>query len=209
MKLRVIKVGGSLCSWQGLGDGIRGWLAAHSVPPATNLLVVGGGTLVDVVRDWDETHRLSEAFSHWTSIRLLRTTTQLVHELCPELTLLETPEQLQQFVEQTRNSSPTSSRAALVQAAAYYGMPGQPTLPESWDVTSDSLAALLAGQLDAEELVLLKSCAAAGDSDSLEAWSQAGGVDPQFSSLVHPGCRVRWVNLRAFDSEQIINDGRR
>ena len=35
-------------------------------------------------------------------------------------------------------------------------------LPHSWDVTSDSIAAWLAGALDAERLVLIKSAGASG-----------------------------------------------
>ncbi len=52
-------------------------------------------------------------------------------------------------------------------------------LPQSWDLTSDSLAAWLAGKLRAEKLLLIKSvdCPVAQAAKEL---AEAGIVDPLF-----------------------------
>jgi aspartokinase-like uncharacterized kinase len=53
---------------------------------------------------------------------------------------------------------------------------GRPDIPESWDVTSDSLAAWLAAELAADALVLVKSVAVAPGS-SVEELARRGVVD--------------------------------
>ena len=67
-------------------------------------------------------------------------------------------------------------------------------LPESWDVTSDSIAAHVAHRLQAAELVLLKSTAAP-DAASAEVLSAAGYVDAYFPQAAGE-LFVRCVNLR-------------
>ena len=49
--LRVIKLGGSLLGWPEWPARLHSWLTAQT--PAANVLVVGGGALADVVREWD------------------------------------------------------------------------------------------------------------------------------------------------------------
>ncbi len=48
MSLRVIKLGGSLLTLPDWHERFLHWLAKE--PPATNLLVIGGGELVDCLR---------------------------------------------------------------------------------------------------------------------------------------------------------------
>ena len=62
----------------------------------------------------------------------------------------------------------------------------------SWEATSDSLAAWLAGQIGAERLVLAKSCAVpVAISSSAQALSAAGIVDAGFPEFVE-GCAFGW-----------------
>jgi hypothetical protein len=68
-------------------------------------------------------------------------------------------------------------------------------LPESWDVTGDSLAALLALDLCADELLLLKSISCPDGIDDQSAAEQ-GFVDSHFLELARPLNRIHWVNLR-------------
>jgi aspartokinase-like uncharacterized kinase len=73
----------------------------------------------------------------------------------------------------------------------------QSLLPHSWDVTSDSIAAIIACSLAADELVLLKSgdCPAERSPKALAA---AGYVDRYFPTAVAPlAGTVRMVNLRS------------
>ena len=70
-----------------------------------------------------------------------------------------------------------------------------PALPHSWDVTSDSIAAHLAGRLGAAELVLLKS-ALPGDGATPEELAATGFVDRHFPQVLG-SYAVRIVNLRS------------
>jgi hypothetical protein len=70
------------------------------------------------------------------------------------------------------------------------------SLPHNWDTTTDSLAALLAQRVSAQELVLLKSCEVPeqwrpGDRRAAEV------VDRAFAGIAHGLTCVRLVNLRA------------
>jgi aspartokinase-like uncharacterized kinase len=58
-------------------------------------------------------------------------------------------------------------------------------------VTSDSLAAWLAGEIDATRLVVVKSCASTVDVRNVRALTQAGVVDAYFARYVE-GCKFSW-----------------
>jgi aspartokinase-like uncharacterized kinase len=55
-----------------------------------------------------------------------------------------------------------------------------PSIAASWDITSDSLAAWLAGNLRADRLVVVKSVALAEGSVSATVLARRGVVDPAF-----------------------------
>src|SRR5207248_9110984 len=58
----VVKVGGSLYDLPDLADRLRRWLSALAAPRV--LLVPGGGPTADVIRTFDQRHRLGEEASH-------------------------------------------------------------------------------------------------------------------------------------------------
>ena len=66
------------------------------------------------------------------------------------------------------------------------------TLPHSWDATSDSVAAFVAGALDAVRLDLVKP-----------AEVTQGGVDACFASVVPAGLEVRILGWERFVEESL------
>lgn len=68
-------------------------------------------------------------------------------------------------------------------------------LPESWDTTSDSLAARLARVVGAQELVLFKSMTHAVECNTPQAWVEQGIVDAAFADTLPDGVSVQIVNL--------------
>ena len=72
-------------------------------------------------------------------------------------------------------------------------------LPESWDVTSDSLAAAVSNMYAAEELVVMKSSDAPSDESDLEWLANVGFVDPFFADLAEGIDQVRFVNLQTYE----------
>lgn len=184
--VRVIKLGGSLLDGAELPARLRTWMAAQS--PAANLLIVGGGPLVDALRALDSAHRFSAETSHWLAIRAMGVTARLVAELVPEAC----------FVDDAAKFwfDPAGPLSILdVESFLRAEQGREDALPASWDVTSDSIAARVAQVLEAAELVLLKS-ALPPEPMSLEQLAETGFVDAFFP--IAAGCLrvVRLVNLR-------------
>jgi aspartokinase-like uncharacterized kinase len=182
---RVIKLGGSLLDWPELAPSFRRWLVAQS--DALNIMIVGGGPIVDAVRLLDCRHRLAAVTAHWLSVRGMCLTAQFVSGLLPEATRVRGLDQLQL-------SAASGLQILEVERFLREDQASADALPCGWEVTSDSIAARIATHLKARELVLLKSTlpARAASRDGL---AQCGLVDSYFARA---SCElmVRFVNLR-------------
>lgn len=185
---RVIKLGGSLLDLPDWHSRLPRWLFRQ--PPATNYLVVGGGAMVDQMRETPAlSWRLSTAQIHWLAIRAMAMQAECVLAFLPNARRLT----------DTNIPNDTDATVALWMVDAWHFMrqeepllPG-PALPESWDVTSDSIAARFARAVDAHELVLLKS-ALPGDGTTRRLAVEGGYVDRCFA-LAAADLAVRCVNL--------------
>ncbi|MBZ0169907.1 Uridylate kinase [Candidatus Methylomirabilis lanthanidiphila] len=141
----VIKVGGSLGTWKGIGkllDSIERWKGS------TNVLVVpGGGVFADLVRAEYRRSRLSERAAHRMAVLAMD---QYGLQLCDLASRAEPASSLNQVMQVIRGGRlpvylPSRSLARR-----------DPFKP-SWEVTSDSIAAYIAGLVKADALLLLKS----------------------------------------------------
>jgi 5-(aminomethyl)-3-furanmethanol phosphate kinase len=189
---RVIKLGGSLLDGDDLAARLRRWLSVQ--PPAANVVIVGGGSIVEQVRAFDRLHSLPPAAAHWLAVRAMSLTATLLAELLPEASLVSS-------LAQIRGSTQSGLLILDVERFLREDQDGSNPLPCCWDVTSDSIAARVATVLHAQELVLLKSALPAGPP-SREAWSRAGYVDAYFAR-VSSGLGVRAVNLRDDDFPEV------
>jgi 5-(aminomethyl)-3-furanmethanol phosphate kinase len=181
--VRVIKLGGSLLDWPELSASFRRWLSSQA--PAANVVVVGGGALVDALRRLDE--RVSPEAAHWLSIRAMSLTAAMLAEL-----LGETPP-IKALAEVRRNES-AGVQIFEVEPFLREDARGHDPLPCDWSVTSDSIAARVAVTLAARELVLLKSTLPTAPL-SREALARSGFVDAYFPRAA-AGLAVRCVDLR-------------
>jgi aspartokinase-like uncharacterized kinase len=189
--LRVIKLGGSLLDWPELPSRFRDWLKRQS--PAVNVVIVGGGSIVDAVRTIDKRQRLPEEVAHWLAVRAMSVTAQLVAHWVPDTALVTRLDALQLEVPSVQV---LDVEQFLRDDSSADG------LPRGWHVTSDSIAARAARALAADELVLLKSTMPTNQS-SREAWCASGLVDEYFRHVSH-GRQLRFVNLRDPDFAQAI-----
>lgn len=146
------------------------------------MFVVGGGERVDQVRTWSERFGLSESESHWLSIETMQLNAIDFGFRMPNCSV----------VEQVCALS-TDPAVGVVFAPRDWLRNLDPPLPESWDVTSDSIAARLACEIGAE-LVLMKS-ATPHSQLTLQSLAEIGFVDRYFPNLNIPR-PIRWVNLR-------------
>ena len=191
----VVKIGGSLLDLPDLGERLRRHLA--SLQPRPVALLVGGGPTTDAVRTLDRIHGLGEATAHDLALRGLTLNTHaLAHLLGEDRIVGSRAEVLAAWAIPKLALFDPWSLLYTLEAEA-----GTALLPHTWEATSDSVALVLAGQLGATELHLLKSVGPAGPLD-------AGGlhprdvVDPCFVDLWRrwPSLRVEVVPLRPLPS---------
>ena len=137
----VVKVGGGLLRDQGLGGLRRACDEIAEMALSRPVLVVpGGGPFADAVRAVDELVGLSDATAHALALRAMDQLGVLLRPLLPGADVLA-------------ELVVPRSLALLEAAPAFTSRSG---VPESWTVTSDSLAVLAAGAIGAQEAILLK-----------------------------------------------------
>lgn len=199
--IRVIKLGGSLLSLPDLYERFNDWLDAQS--PARNVIVTGGGIVVDAIRALDAIHHFSAALTHWVCVDLMSTSARLASDLLGLKNVISTELELRDFLERR----PSTSAIACIQPTAYYtpaiAMQRKCPLPESWDCTSDSIAAWLACSIAAEQLVLMKSVdidfvATSGlSSAEIQSLADCEAVDPVFPTACQAIRNIQFFNLRS------------
>jgi aspartokinase-like uncharacterized kinase len=182
MIIRVIKFGGSLLNTGDVMPEFMSWLERQT--PANHVFIAGGGAVVDCIRDWQKIHGLDDERCHRLSIQAMSLTARLLHCLIPNSVMTENIENLNQATDRITVLDPLKWLIA------------DDTLPRSWSVTSDSIAAELARQLVADELVLLKSRLPAKLATDLAELAEDGLIDPYFPTAAASLPRVRLVNLR-------------
>lgn len=207
-EVRVVKVGGSLLDVPNLGERLVSWVSQQ--PSAVNLFVVGGGGMVDAVRDLDSKHHFDANFVHWHCVDLLDKTSAILNELLPrslEHRWIRLRQELGSFLDSGDKQSPS---VAVVSPAAFYVRgESEELLPSNWSTTTDSISALLAMWTSAAELVLLKSAeppsaAPSEETDEdggSELWTKLaefGYVDANFPRIASCVQRIRCVNFRGF-----------
>ena len=185
---RVVKVGGSLFDFDELPRALAAWLALES--PARNVLLAGGGDFAEAVREADRRFGLDDATAHGMCITAMSVTAELLAALIPDCRLVSRIEEITSGDKETRVFDPGPHWPDEERRQA-----GE-KLPQSWRVTSDSIAARLAEVIHADELVLLKS-ADPPEGAALEALARAGYVDAYFPRAAAPVQKVRMINLRA------------
>ena len=166
-RLTVVKVGGGLSAMPGALDAVAVALA-ESGRRHRLLVVPGGGPFADAVRAFERREPLSADAAHWMAILGMD---QYAHVLAERITgaaLVEEPGALGTIL-------PGAGVAVL---APYRWLRAADVLPHTWGATSDSVAAFVAGALDAARLVLVKP---ASDSTAPEL------VDPCFASVLPAG----------------------
>lgn len=182
----VLKLGGSLLSLPDLHRRLDRVLQRYC--SSSLLLVVGGGAAADLVREWDRVHQLGDETAHRLALEAMTLNGHCLSALLNRTAIVKHPAECDSCWE--RNRLPIIHAASFVPALeTEYGE----RLSRTWDVTSDSISAWIAGRIAADRLVLLKSVDAP-EADALEACDD---VDPGFSTMCRHIRYVEWINLRA------------
>ena len=149
----VIKVGGGVLARADTFDAVMAEISLASREAA--LLVPGGGPFADTVRDVDRQVGLSDDAAHWMAILAMDQYAHVIASRLPNGEIVHGPDEIESALERRRTPV----------LAPYHWLRAVDPLPHSWDVTSDSIAAWVAGQVGAERLVLVKPAGASGLAD--------------------------------------------
>lgn len=173
---RVVKVGGSLLLRDDLREALSRWIADQS--EAETLVIIGGGELIDAIRNLDRVHGSDPVETHWLCVELLETTFRLFSSWF-DWECVRTRESLLAAI---RSGFKTESPTLISVSAFYNRDDAVDGVPLDWRTTSDTIAALLAQRTAAEELVLLKSCPV-DPSARIRQLVELGIVDEAFPSI--------------------------
>jgi 5-(aminomethyl)-3-furanmethanol phosphate kinase len=195
--LAVLKVGGSLFDWPELPRRLTAFLDARRTINSGEriVLIAGGGPSADVVREFDQIHRLGDLPSHYLALHALDLTAILLAALLPGSLPVDRIESMREAWN-ARSIPILAPRQTLIEI----DRPGRDPLKASWDVTSDAIAARIAVHLEAQCLVLLKSAPLPSAATRRDA-ARLGLVDPVLPDVASPLPRVEYLNLR--ESPQI------
>ena len=168
--LWIVKLGGSLAE----SAQLKAWLALLAAAAGTTVIVPGGGPFADQVRAAQQQSGFDDATAHHMALLAMEQYGRMLCGLQPGLA----PAAGLAAIERTR-------RAGLVPV----WMPtrlalGRPEIAATWDITSDSLAAWLAGALGGRRLLLVKLVDVAGDAVTAAALARRGIVDPAFPQFL-------------------------
>ena len=137
----VVKIGGSLLG----SPELERWLEIFVKYSDGNIIIVpGGGIFADAVREAQKLTKISDACAHKLAVLAMDQFGLLLANLNPLLATARTECEIDERTWQHR---------AIVWLPSHMVF-ADDSIPQSWDVTSDSLAAWLAKKLNAKQLVL-------------------------------------------------------
>jgi 5-(aminomethyl)-3-furanmethanol phosphate kinase len=193
--LTVVKLGGSFA----FSPDLPGLLDAMEAAAAPLVIVAGGGPFADTVRLAQPRMRFDERAAHRMALLAMAQYAEALCSLSPRFQVAANLAAIREAIGAGR--LPIWSPWPLAD--------GLETLPESWDLTSDSLAAWLSGRLQASRLLLLKHRDPPASPMSLRQIAKLGIVDPLFPDYARQsGASVCWLGPSQFPALTAILDGR-
>ena len=178
--INVIKIGGGLAAIPAALQPVC--RAVEEAARAACIVVVpGGGPFADIVRKFDRESGLSPTAAHWMAMLAMDQYAFALADRMPGAVLVDDPGSVPEVLAQGKVAVLAPSR----------WMRSADVLPHSWDVTSDSIAAFIAGALGASRLILIKPVSEAA-------------VDPWFERTLPVGLPVSivsWDRVAALPQE--------
>jgi probable H4MPT-linked C1 transfer pathway protein len=175
----VVKVGGALLANLALLDVVLARID-DAACDARIVVVPGGGPFADAVRAADRQLLFADDTAHWMAVLAIDQYAHLLAERRSCFTLVSNRAEIEATL--------ASKRVPVL--APYRWLREADPLPHTWDVTSDSISAWIAGALHASQLVVIKPPGA----------NVAAAVDPYFSSALPPGVSLAIVNADAHEA---------
>lgn len=166
----IIKIGGSLLDYPYLKD----WLNVLNQYGAGRVVIVpGGGAFADQVRHQQDQWQFNDQLAHRMALRSMDQYGLMLSDI---------------GLDGDSNLEPVASKSEILKALNNSQIPVwlpaqmldlDTSIPQNWDMTSDSLAAWLARDLNAERLVLIKIIS--NEEKAKDRYHEIEGiVDPLF-----------------------------
>lgn len=177
--LTIVKLGGSFA----FSAHLRDWIAAIADGGGRAVIVPGGGPFADTVRVAQAQIGFDEGTAHRMALLAMEQYGCAIKSLHEKLSLAMTPD---------------SIRGGLLDGRVPVWLPSRMVLdatdiPQSWDVTSDSLAAWLAGKIGAERLLLVKHVEPAGGTIGAAELAARDIVDKAFGNFLRTSGATAFV----------------
>lgn len=173
----VVKLGGSLAN----NPRLPLWLRTLGAGGGRAVIVPGGGPFADQVRELQQKLCFDDATAHHLAILAMEQFGRILAALQPGLVPAINRDEIGSVLRS--DQVPVWMPAAMTI--------GNREIAESWDITSDSLAAWLAGDLSARDLVLVKSAVPPTGAMSAAVLAEQGLVDPAFPEFLKRS-RAKW-----------------
>ncbi|MGQ0441963.1 MAG: amino acid kinase family protein [Methylophilaceae bacterium] len=167
----VVKIGGSL-----LGSAeLEQWLALFAKFNDGNMIIVpGGGLFANTVREAQKLSKIEDACAHKLAVLAMDQFGLLLVGMNTLLATARTELEIDERTWQHRCMVWLPSQMVLA----------DDTIPQSWEVTSDSIAAWLAQRVNAQQLILLKADKPSAAELSISKMIDTGVLDKAFSNFV-------------------------
>ncbi|MEJ0092633.1 MAG: hypothetical protein WDN46_04125 [Methylocella sp.] len=178
MSATIVKLGGSLAS----SPQREAWLAALVSWGGPLILVPGGGPFADAVRDSQDRLGFDDVAAHRMALLAMEQFAVALSSYSKAFVLAASRRDMDAAINAGKIPIWLPSLMAL----------GAPDVPACWDVTSDSLAAWLAGIYPAPRLLLIKSCDLRGPVSARDLVAHKI-VDPLFPHFAAKSRAAVWI----------------
>lgn len=169
----VVKLGGSTAE----GGELRTWIAALASAALPLVVVPGGGPFAELVRTEQKRMGFSDDAAHAMAILAMDAFGRVILDGEARLAPARSLDEVVRVLGEGKIPVWLPSSMTI----------GSTDIPASWDITSDSLAAWLAGRIGAETLLLVKQTQAFSSEDSVADLMARGIVDPAFAEILPGG----------------------
>ncbi len=166
----VVKLGGSFALSADLGD----WIAAIAGCAGRAVIVPGGGPFADAVRAAQAQIGFDDVAAHRMALLAMEQYGCAIKSLHEALSLADSLDSIRRSLADDQVPVWLPTQVAL----------GAADIPQSWDVTSDSLAAWLAGKIGAERLLLVKQVELAHGTARVADLAERDIVDKAFANFL-------------------------
>jgi len=174
----VVKVGGGLLATVEYLDAALG-IAAEAARARHLLIVPGGGPFADAVRAVDRQIGIPDSAAHWMAVLAMDQYAHLIAARLADAVLVADQREIGSAFDAGRIPVLTPSR----------WLRDADPLPHSWDVTSDSIAAWIAGRVGARRLVLVKPPGIGQPRETVDPYF-AHALPPSVATEVVPADRI-------------------